>query len=248
MTDHSDYIAHIRAGQNRDFATPHHLDEHLFSVAQRAEQFAVRLGTGWLTLAGRWHDLGKFQPNWQHYIRNQTGFEAENAHMEGSGTRVPHAIVGALHAIATLGPNEGHLLAYLIAGHHAGLPDWYGGKAALPYQLTQGEKRYRDALAVPVPVQLLEQIDLHFPDFQLTSASIALWIRLLFSCLVDADWLDTICHRIWHSSAAITPLWYSCSSAIMILWPRCNKKPQDKLRHYRKSESKSSRNHWPQQL
>ncbi len=87
----------------------------------------------------------------------------------------------------------GKILAYLIAGHHAGLPDWYPdetGGAALSVRLEEGKRnleRIRDSLReflpgpIPAPPAYVRQ----------HPAGCHLWIRLLFSCLKDADCLDT---------------------------------------------------------
>ena len=54
----------------------HGLDEHLRSVERRAGAFADKFGAGdFGRLAGLWHDLGKFQPAFQSYIRRDSGFD-----------------------------------------------------------------------------------------------------------------------------------------------------------------------------
>ena len=98
----------------------HGLEEHLRSVAARAGAYAAPFGAAeWAALVGLWHDLGKYRPGFQARIRAADGGDA---HLETLLGKVPHAIVGALHA-RSLGLN-GTLLGYPIAGHHAGLPDW----------------------------------------------------------------------------------------------------------------------------
>lgn len=58
----------------------HPLVEHLQAVAALAARSAPAGARPWAHLAGLWHDLGKFRPGFQRYIR-----EDENAHIEGSG-------------------------------------------------------------------------------------------------------------------------------------------------------------------
>ncbi len=177
----------------------HELDEHLRSVERRAGGFADKFGAGdWGRLAGIWHDLGKFQPAFQSYIRRDSGFDAE-AHLEGSVPgRVDHSSVGALHAVAHLGKNGdrgaavGRLLAYVIAGHHAGLPDWCqadGGAGSLEVRLRERGGLLAATTAVPAAVPFLAgETPRRGPP---SRASLSLWVRLLFSALVDADFLDT---------------------------------------------------------
>jgi hypothetical protein len=55
----------------------------LQEVAKKAGEFAQVFGSGdWASLAGLWHDLGKFLPDWQEYLRRKTGYD-EDAHIEG---------------------------------------------------------------------------------------------------------------------------------------------------------------------
>ncbi|NIR63793.1 MAG: CRISPR-associated endonuclease Cas3'', partial [Aliifodinibius sp.] len=77
----------------------------------------------WASLAGLWHDLGKYSADFQNYIRSASGFEAD-AHIENVPGRVNHSSAGALHAVQKFG-DLGRILAYCIAGHHAGLADWH---------------------------------------------------------------------------------------------------------------------------
>ncbi|EQD62448.1 DEAD/DEAH box helicase:HD domain protein, partial [mine drainage metagenome] len=124
-------IAHAAQYPDGAWRDPHDLAEHLREVGALAASFAQHYGAGWARLAGRWHDLGKYRPRFQHYIRQVSGFEAD-AHIKGEvGGKAPHSTAGAMLAKehfkqAGFG-NAGRVLAYLIAGHHAGLADWFGG-------------------------------------------------------------------------------------------------------------------------
>ena len=44
--------------------------------------------------------------------------------LEGYGLKVDHSTPGAFEAVKRYGRSVGRLLAYIIAGHHCGLPDW----------------------------------------------------------------------------------------------------------------------------
>lgn len=118
-----DYIAHvIKNGETGEWNSPHELSQHLLETAKLARHFAVLFGEDWAELAGRWHDLGKYRQRFQEYIRIQTDYDRENANIE-NGIRAPHSTAGAIHAVKSLPSGFGHIIAYLIAGHHAGLPD-----------------------------------------------------------------------------------------------------------------------------
>lgn len=184
------YIAHVKQNANGIWEEPHDLKEHLLQTANLAHDFASCIGADWGELAGRWHDLGKFRKKFQDYIRIQSGFECENAHIE-NGVRAPHSTAGAIHAINQLPSGLGHILAYLIAGHHSGLPDYYGGKGSLQYRVNDGVTEYKQALAAEIREEILQGDPGSPPDFARHPDHIALWMRMLFSCLVDADFLDT---------------------------------------------------------
>ncbi len=178
----------------------HLLQEHLKKVAELAAEFSQAFDGSteptqrWAYLAGLWHDLGKYRPGFQRYVRLADG---ENAHIEGrvAGREKTHSAAGALWAMQQLNqPNRpfGHILAYLIAGHHAGLDDWDGGlKERL--QSSDAQQELAEALAAQPPADVLAHGDLvaRIPG---GPAGFALWVRMLFSCLVDADFLDTEAH------------------------------------------------------
>lgn len=187
----SAHAAHVRRLTSGEFET-HALEAHLRDVAKLAAEFAAPMQSGpWAELAGLWHDLGKYQDDFQRYLSKASG---QDAHIEAPG-RVKHAIAGAIHAVEML-KGRSRLLAYLIAGHHAGLPDWYssdGGASALEPQLSDANNRrtLAGALRDGAPQAILDPaIDLSYTP---PAASVALHfcLRMLFSCLVDADFLDT---------------------------------------------------------
>jgi len=188
----AEYIAHVKLVE--DQWVVHHLDEHLREVGRLASEMAVGFKSeDWAKVAGLWHDLGKYRPAFQGYIKRESGYDPE-AHIEQSGGRVDHSTAGAVHAVE-FNKTAGQLIAYLIAGHHAGLPDWTGGDtgaSALEYRLDNaGKKGYlTEALQSDVPRDILD------PTVNLSkplggSDGLHLWLRMLFSCLVDADFLDT---------------------------------------------------------
>ena len=186
------YIAHAKQSGDGGWEAPHFLEDHLLSVSELAAKKAQGFHSeDWAALAGLWHDLGKYRDPFQKYIRDQTGFERENAHVEQGAGRVTHSTAGAIHALKRLGPIYGHIIAYIIAGHHAGLPDWLGGRGALSFRLGESEVEYQESLSERIPENILDGVVPSIPAVARDTNAISLWIRLLFSCLVDADFLDT---------------------------------------------------------
>ncbi|MBK6604785.1 MAG: CRISPR-associated endonuclease Cas3'' [Leptospiraceae bacterium] len=109
----------------------HLLADHLQAVAGLAADFSLAFESGdvtkrWAYLAGLWHDLGKYRSGFQRYVLQS---DSPDAHIEGKvgGREKTHSAAGALWAVKQLGNSYGRVLAYLIAGHHAGLDDWDGG-------------------------------------------------------------------------------------------------------------------------
>ncbi|HSQ42681.1 MAG TPA: CRISPR-associated helicase Cas3' [Fibrobacteraceae bacterium] len=186
-------IAHVREKAKGDWQEQS-LEEHLRQVASRAKDAAQSFQSGdWAELAGLWHDLGKYKPAWQDYIRTNSGYQSDEVNDGGTG-KVDHTAAGAIFACSR-NKSIGKLLAYLIAGHHTGLPDWQRDEAkgkGLEERLREG-RHWEEAKTGKIPQDLLNvNLPGSFPiksqeETQLWSH---LWIRMLFSCLVDADFLD----------------------------------------------------------
>ncbi|OGB26804.1 MAG: CRISPR-associated helicase/endonuclease Cas3 [Burkholderiales bacterium RIFCSPLOWO2_02_FULL_57_36] len=198
MSDHR-LIAHAAKNAAGVWRDPHDLVEHLRAVAALASVHARYFnGSDWAHLAGLWHDLGKYRPRFQHYIRTVSGYEAD-AHIKGEAGKAPHSTAGAILACDTFkkaGFGEaGRILAYLIAGHHAGLYDWNSENSNLEYRLQKQDSReeFNEAMAEHPPSDILDH-GAFIPDLRTIPGGkdgFALWVRMLFSCLIDADRLDT---------------------------------------------------------
>ena len=166
------------------------LEVHLNNVASRAAEFADRFGAAeWGRLAGLWHDLGKYSDAFQNYLLTANGLEAA---LE-QNSKVDHSTAGARHSNNTL-PTWGKLLAYVIAGHHAGLADAVGSTSSLEVRLDENQRTIEPIPSAPS--ELLNPgvtVDLPPLEFQPNAAGfqIAFFTRMLFSCLVDADFLAT---------------------------------------------------------
>lgn len=199
MSETNLMIAHS-SGTSR----PHGLEDHLLSVAQLTSQSASFFHSEkWAELAGKWHDLGKYRPGFQRYVRQD---RSSDAHIEGKvgGREKTHSAAGALWAIQTFSNTHGEpgklaarVLAYLIASHHAGLYDWNATEATpgLDTRLSSEDSQVEltEALDAKPSAHILSAGDFT-PDLRNVpggSAGFSLWVRMLFSALVDADFLDT---------------------------------------------------------
>lgn len=151
---------------------------HLVGTAERARDFAGPFGCGELAYAaGLLHDLGKYQEDFQLRLR-------------GDPRSVDHAAHGAVYARRHYS-KIGSLIAHGIAGHHAGLADTlFKADGRLDQKSATldviVEAAQRDGLILPDMPGLPRLKGSKDAGFQL-----AFLIRMLFSCLVDADYLAT---------------------------------------------------------
>ncbi len=173
------------------------LSEHLRNVAERAEQFATPFGLAdEARLAGLLHDLGKYGNRFQQRL--------ENPSIRG----INHWAHGAFAAW-----EWSRISAFAIDGHHTGIPsarrdddqlrcltntlkDFEPGAETNPgTNITESrgtllERLKKDGLVVPA----VSRKD------SLSFFTTALRTRMLFSCLVDADFLDTENHFDSHKA------------------------------------------------
>ncbi|HOD72598.1 MAG TPA: CRISPR-associated helicase Cas3' [Deltaproteobacteria bacterium] len=175
------FYAHSKVGES--FDNWQQLDTHLKNVALRARDFAAAFGSGqWGYVVGLLHDIGKYSKEFQSMIRVID--DKRDRHK-----KINHSTAGALLAIEQFGL-AGRIIAYIVTGHHAGLPDWAAdetGNASLSVRVRDVDLLH--AIAENIPREFL---DIKFPDEKpRKGTNPALWIRMLFSCLVDADFLDT---------------------------------------------------------
>lgn len=161
------------------------LAEHLENVAKLAGTFASAFGAQALgEYVGKIHDIGKYSDGGQ-------------ARMHGGDVRIDHATAGGKESDAlTKGTPQamlGRISAYCAMGHHGGLPDGgspldTGDMGTLYGRLQKQVADYaafKKEIALPV---------LQLPDIKPLGRggfSISFLTRMLFSCLVDADYLDT---------------------------------------------------------
>lgn len=170
------YLAHINAKHDEQL-----LKEHLKNTAELAGKFADNFGAyEWGYCCGLLHDIGKYSLKFQERLH-------------GNEEKVDHSTAGAKVCWDKKGAHQ--FLSYCIAGHHAGLPDT-GGISDMSTQGTmlgrlkkslEDYQRFTEEIEIPelknLPFQPVEGENLDFFASML--------IRMIYSCLVDADYLDT---------------------------------------------------------
>ena len=129
--------------------------------------------------------------------------EEENENTPLTAVRkISHAIQGAKLVEELYGKGLGRILSYCIAGHHAGLPDFSSaegaGKSALSYQLAQ----VKDTSSIAAFItEGLKNSKPPYPPWAFQKGlDLSLWIRMLYSVLVDADFLNTETYMDIHDS------------------------------------------------
>ena len=168
-----EYIAH------KDGERIQSVKEHLEGTAQRAGDFAEKFGKReWGYCCGKLHDIGKYSKEFQKKIQ------------ENTNDRVDHATAGA-QVCKELGGYY-PILSYCIAGHHAGLPD-YGNTAISSSLCGRWKKRICDYQAYEDEIEIpkMDTDPIIFKKDRNMDFALGTFIRMLYSCLVDADFLDT---------------------------------------------------------
>jgi CRISPR-associated endonuclease/helicase Cas3 len=173
------YFAHSTSSNDKsDWQA---LSEHLTNVGALAANHAhVFMGQDLARVAGLLHDLGKYSDDFQRRIA-------------GDAIRVDHATRGAMVAIERY-KLVGMLIAYGIAGHHAGLANGHEGiernslrERLRGVGLPPLKPDWLREVVLPEPVTLPKLV----PHKERSMFQFAFLARMLFSCLVDADYLDT---------------------------------------------------------
>ena len=129
--------------------------------------------------AGLLHDIGKCSAAFKEYICAERTVSK----------KVNHSTAGALEASRLYGKKLGRLLAFVIAGHHAGLADGEDLEGRLA-QAPPSYDGWRDETGSLPSLAALTSIRIPKPGGE-SGFSVVFVIRMLFSCLVDADRLET---------------------------------------------------------
>lgn len=162
--------------------------EHAIGTANCAEKFASSFTVPiYGKILGLYHDIGKFSKEFQNYLLY--------GGVKGS---VDHTGAGSIEIFKT-GLNSKNptffLLAMCIAGHHGGLPDMGDNpktseKGTLLYRLNNSS--FPDYAVYKEYLPSIKSEDVPDITKNLTTAFAQMfYVRMLYSCLVDADYLDT---------------------------------------------------------
>jgi len=192
------YVAHTPSKKNPHW---HLLTDHIFGVTNRAVEFAEvfdQTGTaaGWARYLGLLHDLGKFTDKFQDYLWACHRADVQRTPPPKPGS-APHKQMGALAAFEDF-QGEAEIFALPIYGHHGGMetPSVTRNKAAEKTSSAEVGLLRRKAAALDA------RLTATAPDLAALAASphaqsphhAEMFLRMLFSCLADADALDTEQH------------------------------------------------------
>lgn len=186
------YYAHTREDGERQT-----VKAHLTGVSEKAEKFSVDLLKPIAKKASLYHDIGKYALNFQKRLDNDK-------------VKFSHAACGAIEYKNLADKNDcfAPLMEYCIAGHHTGLMD--GGTVAdnsdsptLNGTLKRADEYTGDsdysAYTTEIDFATLTQEEITPLRNELRSAPnptelierYAFFTKYVFSCLTDADFLDT---------------------------------------------------------
>lgn len=164
------FFAHIREDGKQQT-----VEEHLMGTAELCSHFASKFSEAERgRLLGLAHDIGKTSFDFQKRLQG--------------GPKVDHSTAGALECAKH---NE-IFAAGCVAGHHGGLPDFGNGTvdppgaATLVGRLKKGARKQIPTYNWDGVLPTITKLPAFHDNF-----SYALWTKMLYSCLVDADYLDT---------------------------------------------------------
>lgn len=156
------------------------LSDHLSQVAGLSKQFADDFSAEELAFTGGlFHDIGKYSHEFQRRL-------------EGAPIRVDHSTAGALVARSLYNPSISRILEYIITGHHTGILNYGSTESGLQERLNKpflpDYSAYKDEINPPDLAHFIPKINFLKKGRGYT---LSFFIRMLYSCIVDADSLDT---------------------------------------------------------
>lgn len=175
------YYAHTVDGQSEDKWQT--IKSHAENVAELVKKFSAKWCTEeYAENLGLLHDVGKYQNDFQRRLH-------------GENISVEHSICGAVQWLKMQFPESG---AYCIAGHHSGLPDIGSGTDSSDEPTLQGRLKresqdfsaFSDELTIK-NLTVFPAKDAVCINNNDAKKEYAFWTRMMFSCLTDADFLDT---------------------------------------------------------
>jgi len=166
--------AHI--DENGKFQT---VIDHLENVAKLSSEFAKDFGAEKTAyVCGMLHDVGKCSREFQDRLLN-------------NGPKVDHSTAGAIEVGNLYGKLFKIVLGYIICGHHSGLMNYGSEESGLKLRFNKEIPEYEvEVKNINIDVKQLS-IELPKKLTEHKGFTIGFYIRMLYSCLVDADFLDT---------------------------------------------------------
>ena len=164
------FLAHISEDGRKQL-----LIDHLKGTADLASRFASSFGQGeYAYYIGLYHDIGKYSKEFQYRLRG--------------GPKVDHSTAGAYIAFQ----NRMSEAAFCIAGHHSGLPDAGSRTDAEGTTMLARMNRAADG-KIPDFSEWKNEVHESFAKQKTQCSRYSAFFRtqMLYSCLVDADFLDT---------------------------------------------------------
>ena len=175
------YVAHTS-----DDGRIQSVKQHLEGTAELSRANAAPDFAELAYCCGLYHDLGKYSPEFQNYIKN-------------SGAKTVHARSGAVRVIEKCKKSYAAMLGYCIGGHHSGLPDGgvrndnpeqptlWGMTKRERYDCSAFDKEIGDQFPDDTLFGLLRKM----PTDKEVIEVYAFLTRYIYSCLTDADFIDT---------------------------------------------------------
>lgn len=168
------YYAHSNG--NGQYQT---VEEHLKNVGILSAAYSKEFGVEHLGyVCGMLHDVGKYSMEFQDRLLN-------------GSERVDHSTAGAIEVEQLLGRAFKIVLGYIICGHHSGLMDYGSQESGLRARFSKSIPIYnRNEIKVNVDAAKAKNELMGIKNVK-CGFTMGFLIRMLYSCLVDADFLDT---------------------------------------------------------
>lgn len=174
------FYAHSKKGETKENWQT--LKEHLLQTAELATKYADKFHAKELGyVVGLMHDIGKYSKEFQERL-------------EGKCNKVDHSTASMQEIFIQYSKYKAlaKIMAYVTSGHHSGLPDagtenLEGSLECRKNKLVKEYCAYKKEITLPnldcVKLPLKKTKDIAFSYY--------FFIKMLYSCLVDADYLDT---------------------------------------------------------